>query len=374
MLFRAELKKIIHFPVFWCMIVALLLLNGWMIFQCFAFSRQGSETINAYLTGDLTGKEDEYGFCEAYESVRENAWKDYYENFDIKKLLYSGQSLRVQKDSDAVTTLVDRIYDMAENRVREIKEDGEGREEYYPGITLNLHNDLYGIIFPLLLMECAGVGILVTAYLMKYEQSHSTASNVYATRTGRRIVFAKGLASAAGTAFTAMLLVGTAVLLFLLYVPQLGTFLDSSVSSAMATEKRGLLVYPFITWMKMSQLTYLLCSSVCVIGYAVLSSLLCFVMSFFSKNAYGNAILTALLYLFWEAQWFGFPTSNLFSFVQTFNPAISMENVISWFMEYVLNPQTSYPGYETLVLFSYLLLSILISIPLWRHFQHKDII
>lgn len=123
----------------------------------------------------------------------------------------------------------------------------------------------------------------------------------------------------------------------------------------------------------MSQLEYLLAAASLMIVYAVLASLITFALFFVSKNAFINVALTAILYFAFYTAWFGFSNLTVLSFVQVFNPSMAMYNLQGWFMEYVLNPMTSYQGYETAVAVTYIALTMIVIIPLWKRFKKQDI-
>ena len=216
---------------------------------------------------------------------------------------------------------------------------------YYPGVTFSLHEMLYDNLFLLMLFELALIACFMTAYLMKYEEFYDTHQNVYATKVGRGIVFSKAAASVTASALAAVIVITVSVACLLIVLPQSWSFLQTSVSAAMATERRGMVQYPFITWERMSQLHYLLRTCAVTVGYTVTASLVTFVLSFVSKNAYIDAVLTAMLYFALYVAAAVLSGNNLFGFVWQFTPTVGMLNVPNWFMEYVFTPYASYPGY-----------------------------
>lgn len=372
MYFKAEIMKIFRFRIFWMIIAACLLFNGFIIISSCDFTGKGTNIVNSYVRFGVQPSDDEWNLCGDFDDAKANAVHQYYDRLDIKALLKQA-GVGIDGQSDAMKLFTDKIYDGVEKRIEEIKMDGEAREEYYVGTTFFLHNTLYGTVLQLVLLECAAIAVLMTAYIMNYEEIFHTHQNVYSSKRGRSLVFSKGLAGAAATVAASMILIGAVLLIFFIQVPQLGSFLQSSVSSAMATEPRGILLYPFITWVKMSQLQYLLAVVGLMFAYALVASLITFVFSFLSSNAFLNAAFTALTYLIFFAVWFGFSNGTIFSLVQVFNPSIAMSSMNGWFMEFVLNPMTSYPGYETAVAFVYIALALVVTIPLWKRFRKKDI-
>lgn len=372
MFFRSEIMKIFRFRIFWIMIAACLLFNGFIIISGCSFTGKGTDIINSYVRTGVQPSDDEWDFCGDFDDSKANALHQYYDRLDIKALLKQ-VGVITGDNSDAMKQFADKIYDGVEKRIEEIKADGEAEDEYYVGTTFGLHNTLYGTVLHTVLFECAVIATLITAYITNYEEIFHTHQSVYSSKRGRSLVFSKGLAGAAATIAASLILIGVTLLGFFIRVPQLGSFLRSSVSSAMATEPRGILLYPFITWVKMSQLQYLLAVIGLMLAYALVACLITFVFSFLSSNAFLNAAFTALTYLIFFAVWFGFSNGTIFSLVQVFNPSIAMYGMNGWFMEFVLNPMTSYPGYETAVAFIYIVLALVITVPLWKKFKKKDI-
>lgn len=373
MFFRNEIRKVLHFPLFWVMIAFCAGLNIFVIADGMSFERIGIQAVNEYVRTGNVPSYDEYNVCVNYDEVKESAYDQYYKDFDIMAFKADIEKMFVTPHSAAAQRIIDRNYQKAAARVDEIRQDREAYDKYYPGVTFSLHEMLYDNLFTLILFELAIIACFMTAYLMKYEEFYDTHQNVYATKIGRSIVFSKAAASAVASALAAFIVITVSVICFLIVLPQSWNFLQSSVSAAMATERRGMVQYPFITWERMSQLRYLLRVCAVTVGYTVTASLVTFVLSFISKNAYINAVLTAMLYFALYVAAAVLPGSNLFGFVLQFTPTWGMLNVPNWFMEYVLNPYMSYPGYETWVCLGWQILAAAATLPLWRYFRRKGI-
>ena len=373
MFFRNEIRKVLHFPLFWVMIAFCAGLNIFVIADGMSFERIGIQAVNEYVRTGNVPSYDEYNVRVNYDEVKGSAYDQYYKDFDIMAFKADIEKMFVTPHSAAAQKIIDRNYQKAAARVDEIRQDGEAYDKYYPGVTFSLHEMLYDNLFTLILFELAIIACFMTAYLMKYEEFYDTHQNVYATKIGRSIVFSKAAASAVASALAAFIVITVSVICFLIVLPQSWNFLQSSVSAAMATERRGMVQYPFITWERMSQLRYLLRVCTVTVGYTVTASLVTFVLSFISKNAYINAVLTAMLYFALYVAAAVLPGSNLFGFVLQFTPTWGMLNVPNWFMEYVLNPYMSYPGYETWVCLGWQILAAAATLPLWRYFRRKGI-
>lgn len=372
MFFKNEIRKIFRFPLFRIIIVVCVGFNLFLITQM-SYHRIGIKAINAYVKTGEVPTYDKYGICEDFDEVKAMAYDTYYKDFDIWEFKSFCENMFVDKNSDAAQKIIDSNYQIAAKRLDEIKTDGEALDLYYPGTTYRLHDALYHNVFMVMLFELAVTAIFMTAYLMKYEEFYATHYSVYTSKSGRAIVFSKALASAAASALAAVIVIGVTVAYFLILLPQSGDFLKSSVSAAMATEDRGFVIYPFITWHKMSQWGYLARASLLSVGYTVLASAITFLVSFLSKNAYINAVLTAMLYFSFLVIFYVIPCNNLLGFVVIFNPTAGMTYVHNWFMENTLSPFMSYPGYETWVCFGWLLLSALLTLPLWKYFKTKNV-
>ncbi|MBQ1554567.1 MAG: hypothetical protein IIZ68_03825 [Clostridia bacterium] len=373
MFFRNEIRKVLRFPLFWVMIAACTGFNIFLIADGMSYERIGIQAINEYVRTGNVPSYDEYNVCVNYDEVKESAYDQYYRDFDIMDFKSRVEKTFVDPNSDATQKIIDRNYQKAAARVDEIRQDSEALDSYYPGTTFSLHMYLYENVFMILLFELALISCFMTAYLMKYEEFYDTHQTVYATKVGRGIVFSKAAASAVASALAAVIVIAVSVTCFLIVLPQSWSFLQSSVSAAMATERRGMVQYPFITWERMSQLHYLLRACAVTVGYTVTASLVTFVLSFVSKNAYSNAVLTAMLYFSMFVAAAVLPGSNLFGFVLQFTPTVGMLNVSNWFMEYVFNPYASYPGYAEGVSVGWQLMAVAVTMPLWRYFKRIGI-
>ena len=373
MFFRNEIRKVLRFPLFWVMIACCAGLNIFVIADGMSFERIGIQAVNDYVRTGNVPSYDEYNVCVNYDEVKESAYDQYYKDFDIMAFKADIEKMFVTPHSAAAQKIIDRNYQKAAARVDEIRQDGEAYDRYYPGVTFSLHEMLYDNLFLLMLFELALIACFMTAYLMKYEEFYDTHQNVYATKVGRAIVFSKAAASAVASALAAVIVITVSVACFLIVLPQSWSFLQTSVSAAMATERRGMVQYPFITWERMSQLHYLLRACAVTVGYTVTASLVTFVLSFVSKNAYIDAVLTAMLYFALYVAAAVLSGNNLFGFVWQFTPTVGMLNVPNWFMEYVFTPYASYPGYAEGVCVGWQLLAVAVTLPLWRYFKRIGI-
>jgi hypothetical protein len=158
---------------------------------------------------------------------------------------------------------------------------------YFAGATTYKHEGLHENTMLFLLLECVLLAALVVLMSVGYEFQNRTAHTVYATKTGRNIMFHKLFASltAGLVAFTVL----TSLTLALYFAfNDYGNMWGSSVSSVFHYLNDILAggMRPFVTWQSYTVLTYLLAT----LGVSALL-ILCFAFMAFTvgilvKNSY----------------------------------------------------------------------------------------
>ncbi len=371
---KSEIRKIIRFPVFWVLIAASLILNCVVVCQ-YSFESSNIKIINDYVKTGEVSKEDKYGLCKEHEKSRKSAYDTYYKDFDASKRTARTVNALVVKPDKNTQRIIDKNCKKAQQRVEEIKTDGEAMEEYYAGDMFSLHYNMYQVTLILLLLEILIIAILITSYLMKYEESFATSQILYISKKGKGVAKTKCLAGILISGGAALVLELLTYGMFLIRVPQLWNFLNSSVSSAMASEYRSMFTgtYPLITWIKMSQLQYLICVILLSSLIAMFMSLLTSAVSFVSKNAYINVLLTVLLCFAVFTFSISTETPTVLNYVIVFNPIIVIYLCFDWFMESSTNIFNSYQGYETLVMAVYMVLMSGFTAILYNRFRKKDV-
>lgn len=371
---KSEIRKIIRFPVFWVLIIAALVLNCFVVCQ-YSFEGRNIKIINDYVKTGTVSKNDDYGLCDEHNESRKTAYDTYYKDFDVSECTAKTLKALVVKPDENTQKIIDKNCKKAQQRVEEIKADGEAMDEYYVGDMFTLHYTMYQSVLILLLLEILIITILTASYLMKYEESFATSQILYISKKGKGLAKTKCLAGMLISGVSALGLCALTYGMFLIRVPQLRSFLGSSVSSAMASEYRSMFTgtYPLITWVKMSQFEYLICVILLSSLIAMFLSLLTSAVSFVSKNAYTNVLLTVLICFAVFTLSICVDTHTVFSYVLVFNPIIVIYLCYDWFMESSTNIFNSYQGFETLVMIVYMVLASLITAILYRRFKKKDV-
>ena len=132
-----------------------------------------------------------------------------------------------------------------QDRVVQIKTDGEKDTLFFPGTVYQVHSFLYDTLFRAIVMESAILGALAIFFAVNYEFTHGTQNLAYTSRRGRRLT---------ADQFRAAMLAGMLVPVFLM-VTALSVFFanyhfsnvwGSYVSSAMNAEPHGMQTVPYV--------------------------------------------------------------------------------------------------------------------------------
>lgn len=221
--------------------------------------------------------------------------RDYFETdttdvtdvFDGYTTAYIAESYtKVLKLTGITAELMADKYAKLQAAVDKIDASDESLTLYFASATYSKHNALYGTTMKFLLLECSLLAALIMFLSLGYEHGNRTSHIVYATKTGRKIVYHKLFASmAAGLTAYAILTALTLSVYFALN--DYGSVWHSSVSSGfnyindILADSR-----PFATWHSYTILTYLLA----VVGVAALVTpcfaLIAFCIGIWVKNSY----------------------------------------------------------------------------------------
>ncbi len=359
MIWKYEVNKILKNPMIWVLLCFFFALNGLLIWtnlnDCWTEIRQTSKLLNQ--DGLHAIHEDYYNkLLSQYDSLDMIALKEY------KQELYNYHGTGLFQE------FIDTNYEKLQKRVEEIKENGEAGDLMYPGQIYRLHTKLYVKIIRPLLLEMGLLIMLCILFLMDDERVNKTTDLVYSSNMGRTIQKKKwfcGLLS--GLGISAMLMLVTLGTWFCL-VPYKG-FWKSSVSSALAMEPRGIIVYPFITYEKMTMLEYLMTSIFFCFLLLIILGILTGVMQFLLKNSYFSVLAIVLLLLgtlYGNTISFG----NVLDLILSWNLSYLWSTNGAWFMEN--NLFDSFQGAIVVNVGVQLLVLVLLWQLLYKKFQRTD--
>lgn len=367
-LFFYEIRKLLRCWFLWALLAIFLVYDGFLVWDTVGWNSEKYYEMYQIImqTGtDLTENADKINALMHSENAMETyyasyikAYENIYADFDIRSILDSKISLIDGfRTEGSYYVWLCQNYDILQERVEQIRVTNEDKYAFYPGINYGVHN----ILFMVLLREAALQILILTAlavlYLMDYERIHTTEYLVYSSETGRKLQSIKWLSGVAMSLIYAMLLICIPLALFLLCVPMQGLW-ETPVSSFMMMEQRGMYLYPFITFVRLSFGNYLLLTLLVVFLLLLLVGMLSGAMQLFLRNSYLTMLSIGLLFLMWIAlpYLFGTDTGFLHTIVEL-NPAVLWYMCGGWFIEY--DPAVSFAWSEFLTMGVWLIFLLL---------------
>lgn len=330
---RQEIRKLCRHPVMWCLLILCFSFNLLFIWSNIdEYASELGEVHDVILTKGV----DEAFYKESLAI---------YNNLDMIQIKEMKEEMQNYHPEGSFKRFVEHRYERLNQRVKEIISNGEAKQMVYPGIVYRLHHKLYVKLLRWVFLEMALLIVFCVLYLMDYERLHRTTDIVYASTVGRRLEAIKLRSGmVAGLGFGILLLLATLVVWFCL-VPYQG-FLGVSISAALMTEPRGAgMMYPFITFRKLSILQYLLLTLVVGMVLVVIVGVLAGAIQFVLKNSYLSFVTEVLFLLTCLALW-GQSSASWLDIAATWNPAVLWWRMGTWFMEGDVG--TSFEGMEAL--------------------------
>lgn len=332
MIVKQEMKKLCRHPMMWCLLILCFFLNLLLLWSNLNEFYKELPTVHDDIIEN--GVEEEF-----YKNCL-----SIYDTLDMVEIKNMKEEMTDYHPKGSYKRFIDRRYERLNQRVKEIVKDGEAEQMIYPGIVYCLHNRFYAELLRWILLEMAILMAFCVLYLMDYERIHRTTDIVYASAVGRRLQYIKwGSGILAGLGFGILLLLATLFIWFAL-VPYRG-FFEVSMSAALMTEPRGILLYPFITFHKLTVLQYLLLTLAVGVLLVLMIGLLTGTIQLFVKNSYLSFVIEAVLLLGCLVLW-GKSSTSWFDVAATWNPAVLWWRTGTWFMEGDVG--TSFEGMEPL--------------------------
>ncbi|MBQ6293720.1 MAG: hypothetical protein IJK77_07635 [Lachnospiraceae bacterium] len=239
-LFRLELKKLLHCPALWGLFAVFLLYDGVIVWQSVGrqkekiaeqyrilqetdFTVPGEEAARSLAVSD-NYRESEYGrFILNYKGI--------YESFNFEEV---SPEARPEEWSAFQNRLMDRSAAMA-SRVRQIRESGEDQNVFYPETIYRIYDSLFRNLFRSILLEIMILTVFTFLYLMDYERASGTEDIAFLGQKGRKLWAVKGAAALCVSLLYAALLLGLSLPLFFVFVPMKELW-QTPISSFMMTE------------------------------------------------------------------------------------------------------------------------------------------
>lgn len=264
----------------------------------------------------------------------------FYEGYDVNS---AGQAyLRRGNISGSPAQFISRSCAQLQERVVQIKSDGEKDTLFFPGTVYQVHGFLYGTLLKAIVIESAILGVLVMFFTVNYEFAHGTQDLAYASRRGRHLP---------ADQFRAAMLAGMLVPVFFMAVAlpvffanyHFSNVWNSFVSSGMNAEPHGMEVVPYVTFRPMTVWQYLWVNIGLTLVLQAVFCLLAFAVAVFCRNSYVGFLgyaLTGMLLMNIPSI---LPWNTMLPLILAANPVIAWYDCHNWLTQ--VDIFDAYPGY-----------------------------
>jgi hypothetical protein len=346
---KMEFKKLVKSPFLWFIWLAFFALNLLFIFPSVGQAGQGQELFIMHETildygvnlreAESVGDSDAISFYRSY--VEES--RLLYEDLDMLSILERKEELFGYEPSGWYADFIRHNYEKLQERVSRIISTGENDYGFYPGQVYKIQSTLYGNIGKKLLLEISILMALSILFLMDYERGQNTSDIVITTKTGKRIMRTKALMGiAGGMMYGALLMVGT--LSFFFWNVPFSKLWNVPVASELAAEMRNLLLYPFITYWRLSEIKYLMLSIAVFIGILLVAAAISIALQLWLQNSYLTFLVQCVLFV-GLYRFAGMQTGTFLDVIKAVSNPVSLYITCgAWFMENSL--VLSFPGNE----------------------------
>lgn len=254
-----------------------------------------------------------------YKNLSLNLIHD-YEEIDIMEMAEA--TVKIHGLSGEAANLVRKNYESLVLRFEQLKDNGEYKNIFFPGIVYQMHRLLFGNIIGNCLIEIMILVVLMVSLLANYERDHKTLSLVSTTYRGRNLLKDKLIVTITSAILISMVILATSLFLYFI-VFDYSEFLNVPISSAFNWEKDG----PYICWYNLTFIRCLMLSLGVTFILSVMFACLAFIISCLLKNSYKTFFAFFIVF----GAVFMLPT-----FINKSSPAMIWSNYNLFMM--VLNP------------------------------------
>ena len=344
LLFTCELKKILSGPALWVFVGLCIVFNMWSI----PTGLNGDFDTTTKFPTNLFGG---YNTNEIAES--------YINTFKLTDRV--AESMRIK-------------YDSLQNIVDEKAIAGDSFAPYFGESTYFMHQSLFhgiaGIMGRLLLQ-----GILLVTLLallgIGYEKIHNTEHSIYASKTGRRIIYYKVAAIiTSGIALYVLLIIITLAAYFIIF--DYGNVWSSSISSGFNYIDDLIGARPFTTWQRFTVVSYMWASLGISLGLLICFSFMGIIIGILSRDFYIGFLMSIII----NAVFIALPSVLPMNFYPRYTlyqtPIWLWLNSGLWFTDGGIF--ALWQNFETWGLLISLLISLVLCITAIKRFEKRDII
>lgn len=311
-LMKEECRRIVKSPFIGIVCITFLCFNIFLIYNYAGEEEKQEEfrrmhdvvLIYDAASGDeMPGEIPSRNMKDGQEEMFIQAYSDYvdtygsmYDKLDMMSVLRQKKKQTGYEATGAYGDFIENNYKKLQMRVEEIKRTGEGEADFYPGLFYEVFGMLYGSIGKKLLLEMVVLMLLCVLMLMDYERVHKTRDVVLTTKTGKKVMKIKAAAGIiCGLLYSMILMAGTN-LYFFSNVP-LKRLWQVPVSSAVMAEKRNMMLYPFITFWKITFGQYFVLTIIVLLVVALLAGILGAGLQMILQNSYFAFLAMCLIYM-----------------------------------------------------------------------------
>lgn len=319
MIWKQELRKLICHPMLWCMLGVFLIFNVFLLWLNIGDYVSEIQIVHNEIRNDGISSEYYEGSLSRYDTL------DMEDIKEMKQEMYSYYPTGSFKD------FIDTRYERLNERVKEIVASGEHEGSVYSGEIYHLHKKLYVNVLRWVFLEMGLLVVFAVLFIMDYERIQGTVAITYTSHVGRNLQCIKWCVGIlTGTGVGSILLVLTLGAWFIL-IPYEG-FWNMSMTAALLTEPRGILMYPFITFHKMTIVQYLAATILVGVLLVMILGFVAGILQIITNNSYLSFVGIAMMLLSGLYIW-GYSTATWFDIVLSWNPTVLWYTMGNYFME-----------------------------------------
>ena len=329
-----EMKKCLTSPFLWLLCICFIILNGMTISWTVGAEEAGGELKKMHdaVLGDVDGNHEAGNVYKRYVASHEQL----YDGLSMPGVAQAKMQMASYYPKGEYKAWIERCYQKLQKRVEEIRKTGGDVGGFYPGEIYHIHGALYGgpygAITKKILTEGIVMMMLAVLFLLDYERVCRSRDVVLVTETGKKIMELKACAGILCGLIVLFLMAAATYGMFFYRVSFKGLW-QVPVTSAIVAEPRYMMLYPFITFWKMTQLQYFICSTLLVTILVVLSGAIATGIYDILQNGY-LAFLVECVAFFLCILLVSFRTQTFADVVlMLLNPAVLWMECGFWFME-----------------------------------------
>lgn len=312
MINKIEFFKLIKSPFLWLLLFVFVAFNSLIIYSCVGESYTNEQfrmmhdivithgVENPEVSSIIEPQQADYEDCEVNRRVLEFYYKEYVENYghlyddlDMRNTLEQKLGSITYSPKGLMKEFIYSNYDKLQERVLQIKESTENEFGFYPGMEFRFHKTLYRDVGRKIILEIVVISVLCVLYIMDFERIHKTRDIVLSTKTGKNVMKSKIFMGTVSALIFSSLLVLVSFIEFFQFVP-FREIWRVPVAASVVAEPRLNMMYPFVTFTKMTEGQYLLFSCLVYLGIVLLTVGVTIAVQLFVQNSYFSFLIIAI--------------------------------------------------------------------------------